>query len=178
MKKIFVNANQLLDYSFLLAKKIYQSGFIPNILVGIWRGGTPAGIAVHEYFNYKGHKLFHTAIKTESYEDMKQSDGEIKVNGLQELIEPINSEDKMLLIDDVFDTGRTMKFLVEEIKRRARKNAPVIKIGTVFYKETKNQTDIFPDYYVEKNENWIVFPHELAGLTEEEIKLKNLNIEL
>ena len=47
-----------------------------------------------------------------------------------------------------------------------------LKIATVFYKPDKNKTTIYPSYYVEITEDWIVFPHELVGLTDDEIKMK------
>ena len=33
----------------------------------------------------------------------------------------------------------------------------------------KNQTALAPDYFIEETEDWLVFPHELNGLTDEEI---------
>ncbi|MGL4900119.1 MAG: phosphoribosyltransferase, partial [Shewanella sp.] len=49
-EKYFVTAQQLLEDSFLLASKVYESGFRPQFIVGIWRGGAPIGIAVQEFF--------------------------------------------------------------------------------------------------------------------------------
>ena len=48
MKKLFIDSNQLLEDSFQLAWKVYESGFKPNYIVGVWRGGAPVGIAVQE----------------------------------------------------------------------------------------------------------------------------------
>ena len=47
-----------------------------------------------------------------------------------------------------------------------------IKICTVFYKPKKNKTTIIPDYYGNLSSEWIVFPHELMGLSNEDIKAK------
>ena len=46
----------------------------------------------------------------------------------------------------------------------------MIKIATVFYKPSKNQTQLVPDYYIRSTEEWLVFPHEIDGLTEDEIR--------
>ena len=46
VEKIFITAAELLRDSFLLASNILQSGFRPDYIVGIWRVGTPVGIAV------------------------------------------------------------------------------------------------------------------------------------
>ena len=44
-----------------------------------------------------------------------------------------------------------------------------VKIATVYYKPARNQTDLMPDYYVHKTDEWLVFPHEICGLSEAEI---------
>jgi hypoxanthine phosphoribosyltransferase len=49
MKKTFIQANQLLEDSFKLAWSVYESGFRPNYIVGVWRGGAPIGIAVQNF---------------------------------------------------------------------------------------------------------------------------------
>ena len=45
-----------------------------------------------------------------------------------------------------------------------------IKIATPYFKPTKNKTDRKPDYYLHETDEWLVFPHELDGLTIDEIK--------
>ena len=67
MEKLFITPNQLLEDSFNLGKMIFESGFRPHFIVGVWRGGTPVGIAVQEYLEYKGIEADHIAIRTSSY---------------------------------------------------------------------------------------------------------------
>lgn len=169
MDKIFISAEQLLEMSFDLGVKILQSGFRPKFIVGVWRGGTPTGIAVQEVMDYYGVKTDHIAIRTSSYVGMRQQK-EVRVHGLEYIIQNINAEDSLLIVDDVFDSGRSIDALIREIKTRCRRNAPdVIKSATVYYKPTKNVTDITPDFYLEETAEWLVFPHELVGLSKEEI---------
>lgn len=175
VEKVYISANELLERSFELARKVWDGGYLPNFLIGIWRGGTPPGIVIHEFFAFKGIGLYHTSIKTQSYTGIMSS-GPVEIKGLEHVIDIVNSEDRMLIVDDVFDTGRTMKEVLDAIRTKARKNTPEIRIATVYYKPTRNQTDLIPDYYVCENENWLVFPHELAGLTRDEITTKNPNI--
>ena len=52
-EKQFITAQELLEDSFRLAAQVYESGFRPQFIVGIWRGGAPIGIAVQEYFDFK-----------------------------------------------------------------------------------------------------------------------------
>jgi len=44
-----------------------------------------------------------------------------------------------------------------------------IRVATTYYKPANAQTDRIPDYYIHKTDKWLVFPHELNGLTEEEV---------
>ncbi len=169
MDKIFISAEQLLEMSFDLGVNILKSGFRPKFIVGVWRGGTPTGIAVQEVMDYYGVKTDHIAIRTSSYVGMRQQK-EVRVHGLEYIIQNINTEDSLLIVDDVFDSGRSIDALIREIKLRCRRNAPdVIKSATVYYKPSKNVTDITPDFYLEETDQWLVFPHELVGLSKEEI---------
>ena len=66
MKKQFIEEQQLLEEAFKLAVTIYDSDFRPNFIVGIWRGGTPIGIAVEEFMRVQECPIkFHTAIKVQ-----------------------------------------------------------------------------------------------------------------
>ena len=109
--KIFIDANQLLEDSFQLGIDIYRSGFRPNFIVGIWRGGTPVGIAVQELLDYYGVKTDHIAIRTSAYIGIAQMKKQIRVHGLHYIIEHINAEDRLLIVDDVFDTGLSIEAL-------------------------------------------------------------------
>ena len=45
-----------------------------------------------------------------------------------------------------------------------------VRIATPWYKPNNNQTSLKPDYYLHETDKWIVFPHELAGLSMQEIE--------
>jgi len=47
--KVFITAEQLMQDSVALAHQILESDFRPDYIVGVWRGGTPVGIAVQEH---------------------------------------------------------------------------------------------------------------------------------
>ncbi|HLP47790.1 MAG TPA: hypoxanthine phosphoribosyltransferase, partial [Candidatus Kapabacteria bacterium] len=72
VEKKYISADELLEDSFRLALKVYQSGFRPNFIVGIWRGGTPVGIAVQEMLDYFGIETDHIAIRTSAYLGINQ----------------------------------------------------------------------------------------------------------
>jgi len=170
VEKTFINAQTLLDLSFELGVNILKSGFRPKFIIAVWRGGTPTGIAVQEVMDYYGVKTDHIAIRTSSYVGMQQQK-EVSVHGLEYIINNINAEDSLLIIDDVFDSGRSIEALIRELRHTCRRNAPeVIKVATVYYKPARNVTDIKPDFYLKETDDWLVFPHELVGCTDEEIK--------
>ena len=168
--KIFITANELLDDSFRLAHQIFDDGFMPNYIVAIWRGGTPVGIAVQELMEHRGITTDHIAIRTSSYTGIWQQSDEIRVHGLHYIIENANAEDSLLIVDDTFDSGRSVDAVIRRIKELSRANTPgTIKVATIYYKPTKRKVDFEPDYYVRETDKWLVFPHELQGLSEDEI---------
>jgi hypothetical protein len=171
MDKHFISANELLEDSFRLGNMIYRSGFRPHFIIGVWRGGTPVGIAVQEYLAFRGIDTDHISIRTSSYNEIGRQEKIVKVHGMQYVIDNINADDSLLLVDDVFDSGRSIVAILDELESKTRRNLPqTIKVATPWYKPTKNITDITPDYYLHETESWLVFPHELVGLTPAEIK--------
>lgn len=170
MEKIYITAQELLESSFQLAHQVFEDDFRPEFIIGIWRGGTPIGIAVQEYFEYKGVSTDHISVRTSSYYGINKQSKEIRVHGLHYLIENANAEDSLLIVDDVFDSGRSVDALIKQIKKQSRKNTPKdIRVACSWYKPKMRAVDIEPDYYVHKNNSWLVFPHELDGLDLNEI---------
>lgn len=170
MDKVYITASSLLQDSFRLAAKIYNSGFVPDFIVGIWRGGTPVGIAIQEYFEYVGVNTDHIAVRTSAYVGIGERAKTIRVHGLHYIIEEANADDTLLVVDDVFDSGHSIEALLAELTSKMRLNMPGnVRIATPWYKPANNQTKLTPDYYLHETDKWIVFPHELAGLTFEEI---------
>jgi len=171
MEKKFLTANELLLDSFKLAGQIYQRGFRPHFIVGVWRGGAPMGIAVQEYLDYMGVHTDHIAIRTSSYYGIGQQHKAVRIHGLDYVIDNVEADQELLIVDDVFDSGRSIRAIIREINKRARRNTPhTIKVACPWYKPNHNVTDIVPDYYIHSTDKWLVFPHELKGLTIDEIR--------
>ncbi len=170
MKKHFISADELLLDAFRLAELIYQRGFKPNFIVGVWRGGAPVGIAVQEYLEFMGVHADHIAIRTASYYGIDQQDKDVKVFGLNYVIDNVKADHSLLIVDDVFDSGRSLKAIIDQIRARTGEHAPAtIKTACPWYKPSRNVTNLTPDFYVHGTDRWLVFPHELQGLTLEEI---------
>lgn len=168
-EKKFIDAQELMEESLRLGINILQSGFKPNFIVGVWRGGSPVGIVVQELLDFHGVKTDHISIRTSSYNAIGEREASVRVHGLSYLIKNINAEDSLLIVDDVYDTGLSIQAIVENLYMKARKNTPHIRVATVYFKPENNKTDRNPDFYVHKTDRWLVFPHELDGLTLDEI---------
>jgi hypoxanthine phosphoribosyltransferase len=167
--KEFITADALLRDSLALGMQIVRSGFRPTILVGVWRGGAPIGIAVQEVLEFHGVDCDHLAVRTSSYTGIDQQ-AAVRVHGIDYLVSRLTAEDHLLLIDDIFDSGRSLEALIEELRRRCKLNMPNhVRIATVFYKPARNRTQLQPDFCVRTTDAWLVFPHELKGLSREEI---------
>ena len=170
MDKTVLSAQGLLEDSFELGIKVLESGFEPTLIIAIWRGGTPVGMALQETLSYCGIESDHIAIRTSSYIGVEQR-GKVAVHGLNYIIKKIRHDDRVLIVDDVFDTGNTIVAVIDELTRRARGNTPEdIRVAVPWFKPSRNETEITPDYYLHETAEWLVFPHELDSLTPEELR--------
>lgn len=170
-EKTWLTADGLLADSWRLANKVIESGFRPTHIVGIWRGGAPVGIAVQELLEFHGIATDHIAVRTASYSGIDRHAGEVRVFSLGYLVDTLDPADRLLVVDDVFDSGRSVEALLRELAARCRHNLPrEVRIATVWWKPARNLTALSPDYWVHQTDAWLVFPHELCGLTEAEIR--------
>ena len=169
MDKLFIQADELLSDSFKLAWKVYESGYRPNYIIGVWRGGAPIGIAVQEFLDVLGVPSDHIAIRTSHYKGMGDRDSKVEVYGLNYIIKQVESEDSLLIVDGVHYTGISIQKIILDLQTACKKNTPEIKVATPYFKPNKNQTNRQPDFYLHETEKWLVFPHELEGLSIEEI---------
>ena len=115
MKKHYIQAEQLLEDSFNLAWQVFESGYRPNYIVGVWRGGAPIGIAVQEFLDVLGIESDHIAIRTSSYTGIGERSKRVKVHGLSYVIRK-PAEDSLLIVDDVHDTGLSIQQAVEILR--------------------------------------------------------------
>ena len=175
MNERFVGANELLRDSFQLAANVYEAGFRPDFLVGLWRGGSAVGIAVQEGLEYFGVSTDHIAIRTSytgarGYTQMISEGENIRVHGLQYLLENLCSHHSMLIVDDVYSTGSSVNAVISQLARKTRRNLPHdIRIATVWYRPSE-KTLRTPDYFVHETSDWLALPYELSGFTIGELK--------
>lgn len=175
MNQRFITANDLLCDSFQLAANIFEAGFEPDFLVGLWRGGSAVGIAVQEGLDYFGTKTDHIAIRTSytgalQYSQMVDKAGAIRVHGLQYLLENLCAHHSLLIVDDVYSSGSSVNAVIQQLTLKTRRNLPEdIRIATVWYRPTEKTLRV-PEYFVHETSDWLVLPYELSGFTLDELR--------
>lgn len=168
--KIYITADELMNNSWRLAHAIRKSGWKPDILVVLWRGGAPVGIYLHEFLKRAGWETRHIPLKCSSYTGIGENNSNLSITLEKEVFSLIEPGAKVLVVDDVFDTGWTAKALTEKLAAIGAQS----RFGCVYWKKANNQTTLKPDYFVEeKGSEWIVFPHEIDGLSEAETSEKS-----
>ena len=173
----FLTEQEVIDQSFRLGANIYASGFRPSFIVGLWRGGSAVGIYVQECLQTLGVVSDHIAIRT-SYQgapdyarQLHSATPNIQVHGTQYLLDTLSADDRLLIVDDVFATGRNMLAVLDHLKSRLRKNLPeAIRIACLYEKPTQRRVNLKPDFVLNQTDDWLVLPYEIQGLSLAEIK--------
>ena len=175
-QKLFIQEEDLINDSFRLGVQIFNSGFKPTFIVGLWRGGSSVGIYVQECLQHLGVETDHIAIRTsysgmQDYPAMVADPGQkIRVHGTQYLLETLNQDDRLLLVDDVCGSGLTLEAVIKRLRSRLKRNMPdEVRSATVWFKPKNTKTSQAPDFYVHETDRWLVLPYELQGLSDEEI---------
>lgn len=168
--KRYIGATEFLHDGWALAAAVRRDGWRPDFLVGLWRGGAPVAVAVHEFLKVTGWDVRHIPLKCASYSGIGENDGDVVFTLGDEVFSMFGSGDKVLFVDDVFDTGKT----AAAVKERMAQTGAEMRLACVYWKPVKNTTQMRPDYYAKDVGNdWIVFPHEIDGLAKGEVAEKD-----
>jgi len=136
-------------YDMLLdqAIRIKQSGFQPDLIVGVSRGGWIPGRILSDLLGNA-----HTAnVKIEFYVGIGQTSRKPVVT--QPISEEISSK-RVLVVDDVADTGESLLVALEHVRER---HAGETRTVTVYHKP---HSKFKPDFFAETTSHWIIFPWE------------------
>jgi len=142
-----VSWDQAYQMTFYLFEKMVDEKYFPEIIVGIARGGwIPARLLADFYGNRRTAN-----IKIEFYDNTTRASDEPIIT--QEISENVEGK-VVLIVDDVADTGKSLKAAIEHIKL---KNPKEIKSATLYYKK---HSIIMPNYFIKETQSWIVYPWE------------------
>ena len=175
--KQFLTEQDIMEDSFRLGVRIFNSGFRPTFIVGLWRGGSTVGIYVQECLQTLGVITNHISIRT-SYEGLSAynetvntPDRKVRVHGTQYLLENLNTIDNLLIVDDVFSTGMNVQAVISRLQSRLKRNTPqALKVAALWYKPASRRTERAPDYFQHETDDWLVLPYELTGLSSSELE--------
>lgn len=185
MEKQFLDYNTIRNNALKVAHKIHMDGFIPDVIYCSLRGGAYMANVISEYFKIitkkeKLHPSLYAGVVGRSYSDIHQHT-KVFIDGWTYPPENLRPGDKILLVDDIFDSGNTINCLVQELmntKGMPRSDIKVVVHDYKYFTYYKEQLPIQPDYWCRKIEInkpednlWIHYlSHELVGLTKEELE--------
>jgi len=149
--------NQIYYMLLNLAEKIRKSGFKPDIIVGVSRGGWPPARVLSDLMDNPNL----ANVRAEFYLGVAETKEKAVLT--QPVSMPIAGK-KVLVVDEVADTGRSLELVKEHI---VRNNAAEVKIATVYYKPW---SIVKPDYYEKETSCWIVFPWEIKETVRKIVK--------
>ena len=146
-------------YTMLLeqTEKIRKNGFKPDVIVGVSRGGWPPARVLSDLLGNPNL----ANVRAEFYLGVAETKGE------PTLTQPVSmkiADKKVLIVDEVADTGKSLKLVKEHI---IEEGATEVKIATVYYKPW---SIVKPDYYEKETSKWIVFPWEIKETVRKIVK--------
>ena len=177
MKKKYLDEETLILDAFKLGVNIFESGVRPTFIVGLWRGGSSVGIYVQECLQTLGVETNHISLRTSYrgqpyyHEHVASPNAEIRVHGTRYLLENLNADDSLLIVDDVFSTGKNIEAVINRLSQRLKRNMPQeVNVATLWQRPSYKAVDFEPDFSLHNTEDWLVFPYEMSGLSLEEIR--------
>ncbi|MBQ7612052.1 MAG: phosphoribosyltransferase [Spirochaetaceae bacterium] len=183
MKKLFIKADTVRNNGFALAKKLIEQNYIPDVMYISMRGGAPLGNAINEFFKIalgKNYKTIFATLVAHSYSGIQQQ-SEVIFDGWTYELGKLDTNQKILIVDDICDSGATLQKLAETFKDIQFPSENVrfaVHDYKCFHYEGARSVGFVPDYYCnvynihsEQENLWIHYlSHELFGLTDEEFR--------
>ncbi len=180
MQKTFISAEQLERHSWELAVRLHQQEQRFEWIVGVARGGAQISIYMQEALCLlQGSNVGYAVIQAWSYTAIGQAEMQIQLRNLAGLDDCVAPGQSLLVVDDVFDRGNTLKAIADALRRQLADRQARIRLATLYYKPDNNRTDIVPDFFLHtcRADDWLVFPHELCGLSRPELAAKGFPVD-
>lgn len=138
---------QIYDLLLNLAKKVLKANFMPDLIVGVSRGGWPPARIMSDLLE----KPELASVKAEFYLGVDETKSEPIIT------QPVSASvegKRVLVVDDVADTGESLRLVKSHLKEQGAKE---VKLATIYYKPWSILT---PDWYLKETRAWVVFPWE------------------
>ena len=130
-----------------LGRKIKESKFKPDVIVGVSRGGWPPARIMSDLLNNPNL----ANMKVEFYKDIGVRSKSPRIT------QPVTSDvqnKKVLVVDDVADSGQSLRAVRNHLRRKGTEE---IRVCTIYYKP---HSIYIPDYFAKRTSSWIIFPWE------------------
>jgi len=183
MTKEFLPYNVVRNNALRMAKRLREDGFEPDVIYAALRGGACVANVISEYFKLtrkSGRPVLYAAVVARSYTDIGAR-SRVVIDGWTYSPDYLRSGDRVLLVDDVFDSGATINYIAQMLVEKGVPRED-LKIAVHDYKKFSYKPDLpfLPDYWCRKivvdkpeDDRWIHYmSHELAGLTPEELEAR------
>lgn len=148
--------------SLKIARRIIEDNYKPDAIVGVLRGGFIVARIVADVLDVEDLG----AVEVKFYKGIAEH-AERPI-----ITQPLTldvKDKKVLIVDDVVDSGRTLEVVTEQVRLRG---ASIVKSAALF---TKPKSIIHPDFYITMTTNWVIFPWELGEFLKEVGNLSNVN---
>lgn len=156
---LYCPPGRIAELSRSSARKVKDSGYKPDALVGIKRG---AYMLMRYFLDEIDFKL-KTMMGAIHYDDTAVT---LETPEITEPLQEDLSGLKVLIVDDVADTGESLKLAVKHIEEKG-----AIEVRTASL-HLKPESNFVPDYYAEvtKEKTWIIYDWELKEFVKDVIK--------
>lgn len=188
--KEFISCEMIRDAAIKLVYKMHkEDGFVPDVIYDSLRGGAYMANVMSEYYKLMAIKdgktpTFYAAVVARSYGKVKEHSNHVDIDGWTWSPSNLQKGQKVLVVDDIYDTGLTVNSLVETIMAAGIPRED-IKVAVYDYKVplykfkdgSETPLSIQPDYWCRKHvlnkesdSRWIHYTcHEFIGLTPDEV---------
>lgn len=143
-----VGWNQVYKLLLNLSKSICKSGFKPEVIVGVSRGGWLPGRVLSDLLENKNL----ANVKIESYFGVNELMGKSR---LTQTVSIAVLGKKVLIVDEVADSGRSLQLITKHILEQG---ASEVKTAVIYFKDC---CSFKPNYYVKETAHWVIFPWEI-----------------
>ena len=160
------NWDYIENLCFQLYMKAKETGFIPDVMAAVSRGGLVPARILSDLFLSEKIKVTLAIMQVGFYSGIDKTHKEPII--YQDLPGHVYGK-KILLVDDVADSGVSLEFALKYLRM---KKPTEIKVGTLYHKPWSS---LKPDFFIEETSSWIVFPHERMEFMAEQFSGKNMS---
>ena len=168
MDKLFrTEQDHLLD-GFRLGRQVFESGWRPTFVAGLWRGGAIVGMLVQECLASLGLETEHIAL-CPADAGLDEQEPTIRVDGSRFLARHVRASDRLLIVDDVFATGRHVHAVIGALRALLQDDMPAeVRVAAAWHRPSPPAGET-PDFFVHSTDRWVVMPWEMQGLSAAEL---------